>query len=133
VLDCQRFDLARPQYDRKIRTYSRIHFHKVPGFEQADLEIELYEVLWIACRTYNPDKGAAFNSYFWSLVHRRFADLIKFAFRKSRMSNIHTVSLDVEAVRTAIEETLSDASAEEEVLARISVQDRINEGRKVAA
>lgn len=121
----QRFDFARPSYNKKIRTFSRLNFAKIPGFDQDDLEVELWESLWIACKTYDPFQGATFNTYFWYLAKRKFADLIKHAFTQKRQSNIYTSSLDIEAVKVAVSELLLDPSAEEEVFARMKVRERL--------
>lgn len=121
----ERFTLATPLYERKIRTYSKIHFREIAGYEQNDLENDLLEVLWLACRHYDPDHGATFNTFFWELVKRRFLDMLKKERRLKRGGGmIEMVSLDEDAIRAVAAEIRSDPSAEEEALARINVQKR---------
>ena len=121
----ERFDLAREAYIPMVKRYAWENSQKLPGVDPEDLEVELWEVLWIACNTYDPNAGAKFNTYFRTLVSRRFADLVKHHFAQKRHSNLYTESLDVEAVRIAVEEMSTSPSAEEEVMARISVQHRL--------
>ena len=119
-----RWDAAEPAYRRKIRTYSRQHFTSIPGFGQDDLESQLLEVLWKCVQSYDPDNGATFNTFFWQAVRNRYTDLIRSAFRKKRGANVHTVSLDVEAVRQAIEQRMTEPDGEEYMLALGEVRER---------
>ena len=123
-----RWEAAKPAYDRKIRTYARQHFTSIPGFGQDDLESELLEVLWRCVQNYDPHSGATFNTFFWQAVHNRYTDLIKAAFRKKRQSDIGCVSLDVAAVREAVEERVGKMiavpSPEDYLMALSTVQER---------
>lgn len=119
-----RWETAEVAYRGKIRAYSHCHWAKIPGFGQDDLANELLEVLWLCVQGYDPDNGATFNTYFWQAVHNRFADLVKHAFRKKRGADVHQVSLDVDAVRQAIEERTSTDGGEEFMMAVSSVQER---------
>lgn len=126
-----RFESAYPHYERKIRTYSRVHFSSIPGFDQDDLEAELQEVLWLACQRYDPNRGATFNTCFWEFVKNRVIDLKKFAFRQKRQANLFTETLASDAVRAVVEEMTLQGSAEEEALARITVVERFHSGSKI--
>lgn len=119
-----RWDAASPAYERKISTFARTHFTKIPGYGQDDLESELREVLWHCVQRYDPNEGATFNTFFWQSAKNRFADLVKAAFRKKRQANVHTESLDTEAVRYAIEQRLTSPAAEDYLEAVGAVQER---------
>lgn len=127
-----RFQLAYPAYERKIQTYSRIHFRSIPGYEQPDLEVELQEVLWLACQKYDPNRGATFNTCFWEFVKRRVIDLKKSAFRQKRLADLNTETLNGDTVRRVVEEMTKVGSAEDEALARIAVVERFRSGAKIA-
>lgn len=122
----ERFDLAYPAYTRKIATFSRIHAREVPGFDKSDLETELQEILWLVCEIYDPNKGATFNTLFWQSANNRLKDLKKSANRQKRAANLYTESLDVSAVRYAVEQMIQNPSAEDEILARVTVSERFN-------
>lgn len=51
-----------------------------------DLEQEFKEVLWRVVETYDPNKGAKFNTLFWQCVRNRLADLTKRAQAEKRKS-----------------------------------------------
>lgn len=116
--------MAYPKYERKIRTFSKIHFQSIPGMGRDDLENELQEVLWLVCESYDPNKGARFNTYFWQAVKNRVTDLKKSAFRQKRRVHASTTVMSAEALRYVIEDLKSNPSAEEELLARITVTER---------
>lgn len=119
-----RFESAWPAYQQKIRTFVRLNVNDVPGFDEDDLESELQEVLWLACRHYDPDRGATFNTCFWEFVKRKIIDLKRYAFRAKRVANMNTYALNDDAVRYAIEEATSVESAEEMFLAKLTVEER---------
>lgn len=125
-----RFELAFPAYERKIRTFSRVHFKSVPGFGVDDLESEVYEVLLAVCEGYDPDSGATFNTYFWQSALNRLKDLKKAAFRQKRAVNMNTVSLDEDSVRYVVESMNESPSVEEEFFARITVTERFDSGKR---
>lgn len=127
----ERFDLAYPAYTRKIATYSRIHAKELPGFDPGDLEVELQEILWLVCEAYDPNRGATFNTLFWQSANNRLKDLRKSAGRHKRAANLNTESLDVEAVRFVVEHMMTGPSAEEEILARVTVSERFSTKNRV--
>lgn len=122
----ERFVAAQPAYKGKIRKYAgdQARLRVIPGYDQSDFENDLLEVLWMACRTYDPNKGASFNTLFWQMAHNHMATLWRKASTQKRRGDYERISLDVDEIREAISELLSDPSAEEEVLARLAVQQR---------
>lgn len=122
----ERFGAAYPQYERKIRTYSRCHFKEVPGMGQDDLENELAEVLWAVCLAYDPNYGATFNTLFWQSAGNRLKDLKKAAYRLKRVIHTNTTSLDVEGVRYAVEQARLEDSAEDMAMLFADVRLRIS-------
>lgn len=125
-----RFTAAQPAYRFRIKAFARKNFRALPGLEQQDLEAELVEVLWLACMKYDPNNGACFNTFFWQSAKNRFLDLHKAASRKMRVGDYDRVSLTQESVQRAVYEMLEDASAEDEVMARITVRERFRSGGK---
>lgn len=97
---------------------------------QQDLEVELQEVLFLTCNAYDPNNGATYNTFFWQAVKNRVIDLKKSAFRQKRKANAYTDSLDEEALRYAVEEATAHPSAEDEILARITVTERFRSGKR---
>lgn len=122
----ERFAKAQPAYQRKIRSYSRskAELRLIPGYDQSDWENDLLEVLWRACCSYDPDKGATFNTYFWQMANNHQISLHRKAASQKRVGDYDRISLDVEAVREVISELRSDPSAEDEYLARLTIQER---------
>lgn len=122
----ERFALAQPAYKQKIKRYSRqkAALRIIPGYDECDFENDLLEVLWMACRTYDPNKGASFNTLFWQMTNNHLISLHRKSAALKRVGDYERVSLDVEEVREAIAELRSDPSAETEYLARLSVQER---------
>lgn len=45
--------------------------------ELADLESEMYEVLYKCVMKYDPDKGATFNTFLWQGVYNRFRTILR--------------------------------------------------------
>lgn len=88
-----------------------------------DLEQEFYEVLFLACIKYDPDKGAKFNTFFHDLIRNRLGHLKQYAFAQKRQSNLNLESLSDDAVAWAVEEATAAASAEEDVMALITVHE----------
>lgn len=108
---------------RRIHAYAWKKCPSLPGYDAADLESELLEVLWLACESYNPDRGAKFNTHFWNCAERRFLDLHKYASRQKRVGDYDAViGLDGEEVRMAVSELL-DFSAEDHALAILNVRE----------
>lgn len=92
---------------------------------QDDLANEIAEVLWAVCLAYDPNKGATFNTVFWQAAGNRLKDLKKAAFRHKRVIHAMTTSLDVDAVRYAVEELMMEDSAEDMAMAFADVRERI--------
>lgn len=126
-----RFEAARSDYDRRIKSYARRHFRALPGTDAADLESELLEVLWLTCQAYDPNHGATFNTFFWTNAERRFLDLHKAASRQKRAGDYERVSIEADSVREVIAEISLEHSAEDQALARINVIELYRSGKKV--
>lgn len=137
----ERFELAQVAYRKMIKAYAWQCAWILPGYDHQDLENELLEVLWLACKSYDPDKGMKFNTWFRQRVKQRFLDLEKSAKRKKRAGDYDQISLDAADVRVAIENFLGDitgdfeanseSSAEDIALANIRVQELYNSGRRI--
>lgn len=125
-----RFEAAQRQYARRIRAFARRNFTSLPGTDPKDLEQELLEVLWLAATSYDPNHGATFNTYFWTNAERRFLDLHKTASRMKRVGDYSRVWLEDEAVARAVADLFLDASAEDEVLARMRVREVFRSGKR---
>lgn len=121
----ERFHLAYPAYERKIQTFSRIRAKEVPGMGEDDLFNEIAEILWRVCLAYDPNRGATFNTVFWQAAGNRLVDLKKAAFRQCRVIHASTTSLDVEAVRWAVEDLTMEDSAEDVLMAISAVRERL--------
>lgn len=111
---------------------ARTRFRSIPGFDQDDMESQLWEVLWIAVQKYDPDNGSNFNSFFNMLVSNRMRDLVRHAFADMRQANIFCERLDVDEVRAAVESVNNSSSAEDVFLARITVTEWFDSGVKEA-
>lgn len=85
----------------------------------------------MACNTYDPNHGATFNTFFWTLAERRILDLHKAASRQKRVGDYLRVDLEAESVRDMVSEIALSASAEDEALARIAVREVFRSGRKM--
>ena len=122
----ERFERAQPVYRNKIRAIaaSKARLRIIPGYDESDFENDLLEVLWMACRTYDPNKGASFNTLFHQMSHNHLISLHRKASSQKRIGDYERISLDAEEVRTAISELRSDPSAETEYLARLTVEER---------
>lgn len=46
--------------------------------EVADLEAEMYEVLFKCVLKYNPDNGASFNTFIWQAIYNRFRSIMRY-------------------------------------------------------
>lgn len=122
----ERFEQAQLKYGQKVRTFARNSFNQVPYHDLEDMVQELTIVLWECVRTYNPDRGASFNTFFQQSAKNRVISLIRHYQTKGRAGS--TVSLDVEAVSWAVDEFLSDASAEDLALMRMEIREAVLAG-----
>lgn len=118
----ERFTLAQTECQPIIGAFSHDNVWALPGYEQCDLENEMLEVLWLACRKYDPNNGLPFKPFLRALMKNRFLDLVKAANRKSRSGGYEVLSLDVEATRLVIEDELKHSSAEDIAMAHLTVR-----------
>lgn len=102
---------------------ARQTFGSIPDMRVEDLEQEFYEVLFLACLKYDPNKGAKFTTFFRDLIRNRIGHLRQYAFAQKRQSNLWVETLSDEAVAWAVEEATAAASAEEDVMALITVRE----------
>lgn len=102
-------------YSPKIATFARKTYYFIPGFEQQDLEAEMLEVLWKCVESYDPNRGAGFNTLFWRSARRRLISIKRHYAAKKRAAE--WVMLDEEAFVSVCDEAISDFSAEEWALA----------------
>ena len=82
----QRYELALRNYRFKIRHFAKQHERELPGYTVEDIEQEFLEVLWRVVTTYDPNKGAKFNTLFWQCIRNRMADLLKRSMADKRKS-----------------------------------------------
>lgn len=116
------FEQAYKAFRKKINTFARNSSYAVTGYDIEDMEQELCMVLARTVRDYDPDRGASFNTLFQGNAKRRISDLIRLMNTKGRKATI--VYLEAEDVARAVEGIFQAASAEDEVLARLSVAER---------
>lgn len=114
------FERAQIAYSGKIRTFSRKTFRFIPGYELADLEAEMLEVLWKCVRAYDPNKGAGFNTLFWRSAHRRLISIRRFYGAQKRGAEWY--QLDNDALIRVLDEVVQEFSAEDWYLAIHSVR-----------
>ncbi len=125
-----RFELARPIYHRRIRDKARRNYRLLPGVDAVEIEQELLEVLWLCCEAYDPDKGAKFQTYFWTAAEHRLRDLHKAASRQMRVGDYFRVSLDGSDIREMLTGSKLMDSAEEEALANMHVIEIFRSAKK---
>jgi RNA polymerase sporulation-specific sigma factor len=70
-----------PSLWTKHRWLARHHAdqYTLPGAERQDVRQEADIALWIACRSFDPDRGAAFKTFASLVITRRLATLVKAA------------------------------------------------------
>jgi len=107
-------------YEPKIRTAARNSYNQVRDHDRTDMEQELRVVLWRCVNDYNPDRGGSFSTFFWQSARNRISTLIRFYSTQSRKAE--TVSLDVEAVRMAVDDLLEQPSAEDTAIMQIEIR-----------
>lgn len=107
----------------KIAALAREAFGKIPDMRIEDLEQEFYEVLFLACLKYDPDKGAKFTTFFHDLIRNRMGHLKQYAYAQKRQSNLNIESLTDDAVAWAVEEATAAQSAESDVMDLITVRE----------
>ncbi len=64
------------KYKKPIGTYCRL-YHTQVQMEVADLEAEMYLVLYKCVQSYNPDAGASFNTFIWQGIYNRFRAILR--------------------------------------------------------
>jgi RNA polymerase sigma factor (sigma-70 family) len=124
-VSAERWDAAQRAYRGKIRTFARNSVRQLPGYEVADVEQELLVVLWQCVEKYDPNRGASFNTLFQGSARNKIISLIRRYSTQSRKALV--MSLDEEAVRTVIEDTLSTSSAEDIALMRILIGEAVTQ------
>lgn len=120
------FEQAQIKYGGKVRTFARNSYRQIPDHEVEDVIQELTVVLWECAVKYDPNRGATFNTYFQQSAKNRIISLMRRSRTKGRTGS--TVSLDVEAVAWAVDEYLSDPSAESVALMRMDIREAVAAG-----
>lgn len=124
--DEENFSLALQRYRKVIKTYARNSYFVVPGYNADDMEQELLAVLWFVVQTYDPTKGAFFNSYMQQCFRNKIGSLRRETQAQKRTAEV--VSLDVEAVQHAIDSRRTLPSAEETALLREECRESYEQG-----
>jgi len=124
--DEQNFDLALVKYRKTIKTYARNSYYVVPDFAPEDMEQELLAVLWFVVQSYDPTKGALFNSYMQQCFRNKISTLRRETRAQKRTAEI--VSLDVEAVQNAIDARRTLPSAEDTAVQREECRESYEQG-----
>jgi DNA-directed RNA polymerase specialized sigma subunit len=131
-----RWAAAYEVFAPKVRTWARNSSYLFPGCAMEDVEQELFEVLHLAVLSYDPFKGATFNSYAQECFKRRISDLKRKAEAIKRRTERGWVDLDDDAVRYAVNERFQEMSAEElsfvyaDLRTMAVYEDRRTQGRK---
>lgn len=123
TLAVTRFELAEEAYRRKIRTFARSTYQTIPGYQCEDMEADILEVLWLCVKSYDPDNGARFSTFFWTAAKHKLTDLYRFYGAKKRKAEI--IYLDGDALAHIMDTFQEDFSAEDWAVALVSVQQRI--------
>ena len=113
------FALAYQAFKKKINTFARNSSYAIEGYDVEDVEQELCMILAKCVRDYDPDRGASFNTLVQGSFQRRIGDLIRKMNTQSRKATY--VYLDDDEVRLVVEGAFNTASAEDEVMARLTV------------
>ncbi len=108
-------------FQKQIKGFAQLRLRSLPGVDACEIEQELMEVLWRCTLTYNPDHGAKFSTYFWTLAERRWIDLHRAASRKMRVGDYYREWLEAEDVRDEVMDAILTPTAEDEALANIRV------------
>lgn len=121
------FRLAERAYAGRIDRWVRRNLYKLPGlaYDHDDLVNEIRMVLWKAVQTYDPDKGAKFHSWFTQCLNNWYKDKLRRTEADCRRVNVHVEYLSNEGVAAAVENWRMEHSAEEEVLAPLTVNARL--------
>jgi len=122
----------------KIRTWAKNSVHLFPGWDRCDVEQELLTVLHLAVLSYDPLKGAGFNSYTQDCFKRKISDLKRKAIAVKRQSETNWIDLDDAAIRSAVEAKFQEMSAEQmaeaygelRTMSRSGIPRRTEEDRK---
>lgn len=132
--------LAFLKYKNGIRKFCRLYAANV-RMEVADLESEMYAVLHKCVLSYDPDKGASFNTLLWGAVYNRYRTIIIYNGRGKRAG--YEVLVDTQsciqgdeeellfpnqyAIMREVEQITMEASAEDTCLALRTVHDRMSD------
>lgn len=115
------FELAQVAWRGKIHTYAQNSYRTIPALDVDDVEQELLSVLWRCVQTYDPAKGATFNTYAQQGFRNRISDLKRHGNQLKRKADL--VSLTDEAVQAAIDERVQVMSAEDAAMLRVRIQE----------
>lgn len=96
--------LAFLKYKNGIGKFCRL-YHRNVGMEVADLESEMYAVLHKCVESYDPDKGATFNTLMWNAIYNRFRTIIRYNGAGKRAG--HEILVDMQFDQSSVEGDMS--------------------------
>lgn len=136
VNSAEKFVAAQLAFDKKLDTHVRALLPHVSGhdrsYEADDIKQELLAVLWKCVESYDPDRGAKFNTFAWRSIQHRSTSMIREVTAAKRTAKGGVVSLDVEAIGIVVDEMLSHDSAEDHAMANLLVLRRLESGEDEA-
>ena len=111
------FRLAERAYRFRIRKWVWDNKGKLPGLalDVDDLTNEVLEVLWRAVKTYDPNKGAIFNSWFTQCLNNWFKSKLRMTEFDCRRVHVDIEYLSAEGVSAAVRDVHTYAPSAEEV------------------
>jgi DNA-directed RNA polymerase specialized sigma subunit len=124
----EKFAAAQVAFDGKIKTYARNALPHLSGHDRSheldDICQELLTVLWKCVVAYDPDNGAAFNTFAQRSFQNRIASMVREVTAAKRTAVGGVVSISVESIGIAVDQAIQEWSAEDYAVAKISHQER---------
>ena len=119
----EKWEAAQQAYGGKVKTFARNSYRQIPYTDQADIEQELLVVLWECVMSYDPNRGACFNTYFQQSAKNKVISLIRHHQTKGRAGQV--VSMSEEAVEFAVNDTIAMTSAEDLAMMRVELREYV--------
>lgn len=118
------FERAQVMYAPKIRTFAEKTWRFLPGYDRADLEQEMVEVLWRCVLAYDPNRGARFSTLFWRSARRQLITIRRYVGAQKRKCEAYEV-MDGDVLAQEIDSVLREFSAEDYAIGFLAVEERI--------